>query len=78
MKVLFLSHTESDGSLGKAACEALGAAKGLGGDLTVGLYGAEVEKAANQIAGCGAAGRISSISGMVAMVNHISIRNTSI
>jgi hypothetical protein len=35
MKVLFLAHTEADGSLGKAACEALGAAKGLGGELTV-------------------------------------------
>lgn len=55
MKVLFLAHTEADGSLGKAACEALGAAKGLGGELTVGLYGAEVQKAADQIAGCGAA-----------------------
>lgn len=55
MKVLFLAHTEEDGSLGKAACEALTAAKGLGGELTVGLYGAEVQKAADQIAGCGAA-----------------------
>lgn len=54
MNVLFLAHTEADGSLGKAACEALGAAKGLGGDLIVGLYGAEVQKAADQIAGCGA------------------------
>ncbi len=55
MKVLFLAHTEEDGSLGKAAREALTAAKGLGGELTVGLYGAEVQKAADQIAGCGAA-----------------------
>jgi len=55
MKVLFLAHTEEDGSLGKAACEALTAAKGLRGELTVGLYGAEVQKAADQIAGCGAA-----------------------
>ncbi len=54
MNVLFLAHTEADGSLGKAACEALGAAKALGGDLIVGLYGAEVQKAADQIAGCGA------------------------
>ena len=36
MNVLFLAHTEEDGSLGKAACEALTAAKGLGGELTVG------------------------------------------
>jgi len=55
MKVLFLSHTEADGSLGKAALEALGAAKGLGGELIVGLYGAEVQKAADMVAGCGAA-----------------------
>jgi electron transfer flavoprotein alpha subunit len=55
MKVLFLAHTENDGGLCKAACEALGAAKGLGGELVVGLYGAEVQKAADQIAGCGAA-----------------------
>jgi len=54
MNVLFLAHTEDDGSLGKAALEALGAAKGLGGELTVGLYGAEVQKAADRIAGCGA------------------------
>jgi electron transfer flavoprotein alpha subunit len=54
MKVLFLSHTEADGSLGKAACEALSAAKSLGGELVVGLYGAEVQKAADQIAACGA------------------------
>jgi len=55
MKVLFLAHTEDGGSLGKAACEALGAAKGLGGDLTVGLYGAEVQAGADGIAACGAA-----------------------
>ncbi|OGR34619.1 MAG: electron transfer flavoprotein subunit alpha [Desulfovibrionales bacterium GWA2_65_9] len=55
MNVLFLAHTEDSGSLGKAACEALGAAKGLGGDLTVGLYGAEVQAAADSIAACGAA-----------------------
>ncbi|GAB6127084.1 electron transfer flavoprotein subunit alpha/FixB family protein [Humidesulfovibrio idahonensis] len=54
MKVLFLAHTESDGGLGKAAAEALGAAKGLGGELVVGLFGAEVQKAADSVAGCGA------------------------
>ena len=54
MNVLFLAHTDDGGSLGKAACEALGAAKGLGGDLTVGLYGAEVQAGADSIAGCGA------------------------
>lgn len=54
MKILFLAHTEEGGSLGKAALEALGAAKGLGGELVVGLYGAEVQAGANAIAGCGA------------------------
>ncbi|MDR3641828.1 MAG: FAD-binding protein [Humidesulfovibrio sp.] len=54
MKVLFLAHTEEDGSLGKAAAEALGAAKGLGGELVIGLFGAEVQKAADSVAGCGA------------------------
>ena len=55
MKVLFLAHTEEGGSLGKAALEALGAAKSLGGELTVGLFGAEVQAGADAIAGCGAA-----------------------
>ncbi len=54
MKVLLLAHTEGDGSLGKAALEALGAAKSLGGELLIGLYGAEVQAAANSIAGCDA------------------------
>lgn len=54
MKVLFLAHTENNGGLGMAALEALGAAKGLGGELFVGLYGAEVQKGADQVAGCGA------------------------
>lgn len=53
--VLFLSHTEADGSLGKAGLEALAAAKSLGGTLVVGLFGAQVQPAANQVAGCGAA-----------------------
>ena len=54
MKILFLAHTEADGGLGKAASEALGAAKALGGELTVGLYGAEIQAAADSVAGCGA------------------------
>jgi electron transfer flavoprotein alpha subunit len=53
--VLLLAHTEPDGSLAKPALEALAAAKGLGGELIVGLAGAETHAAANQIAGCGAA-----------------------
>ena len=57
--ILFLAHTEADGSLGKAALEALGAAAGLqaaltGSKLIAGLAGQNVHPAANQIAGCGA------------------------
>ena len=58
--ILFLAHTESDGSLAKPALEALGAAKAMAGPcgeapLVVGLVGAEVQAAANAVAGCGAA-----------------------
>jgi electron transfer flavoprotein alpha subunit len=53
--ILLLAHTEPGGWLAKPALEALAAAKGLGGELTVGLAGAETQAAANQIAGCGAA-----------------------
>jgi len=53
-KVLFLAHTEADGTLGKAALEALNAALSLGGPLTVGLSGAFTQAGADQIAGCGA------------------------
>ncbi len=53
-KVLMLAHTEPDGSLALAALETLGAAVELGGELYVGLIGLEVQKAANQIASCGA------------------------
>jgi electron transfer flavoprotein alpha subunit len=52
--ILFLSHTEVDGSLGKAGLEALAAAKSLGGTLVVGLFGEQVQPAANQVASCGA------------------------
>ena len=57
--ILFLAHTEADGTLGKAALETLGAARNLavslaGSSFTVGLVGASVEPAGNQIAGCGA------------------------
>jgi electron transfer flavoprotein alpha subunit len=57
--ILFLAHTETDGSLGKAALESLSAAKALaaslaGSQLVVGLVGAEVQAAANQISSCGA------------------------
>ena len=53
--ILLLAHTEPDGALAKPALECLTAALALGGPLTVGLVGARVEAAANQIAGCGAA-----------------------
>ena len=52
--VLFLAYVEADGGLGKAALEALAAAKSLGA-FSAGLIGAETQKAADQIAGCGAA-----------------------
>ena len=57
-KILYLAHTETDGSLGKPALEALGAAvdlsKKMGSPLTVGLIGADIKKAADSIASCGA------------------------
>lgn len=56
--VLFLAHTNQDGSLPKIALETLGAArkvsKELGANLTVGLLGADVESAAGSISDCGA------------------------
>lgn len=58
--ILFLAHTEADGSLAKPALEALGAARTLAGSLggapvVVGLVGADVRPAADAIGGCGAA-----------------------
>jgi electron transfer flavoprotein alpha subunit len=53
-KILLLAHTEADGTLGKAALEALTAALALGGELTVGLVGTATQAAADQIAGAGA------------------------
>ena len=56
--ILFLAHTEADGTLAKPALEALGAAvdlkQSLGATLVVGLYGAAVQPAAHSIANCGA------------------------
>ena len=60
--ILLLAHTEADGSLGKPALEALAAAKNLGGELHVGLVGAEVQPAADLMAGAGAA-RIFAVKG---------------
>jgi electron transfer flavoprotein alpha subunit len=53
--ILFLAHTEADGSLGKPALEALAAAQSLGGTLVAGLIGEKVQPAADQIATSGAA-----------------------
>jgi electron transfer flavoprotein alpha subunit len=51
---LLLLHTEPDGTLAKSALEALAATLALGGELTVGLVGASVQPAADQIATAGA------------------------
>jgi electron transfer flavoprotein alpha subunit len=58
-KILFLTHTNSSGTLPRAALEALGGAlelaKSLGGaPLAVGLVGGDLQAAADAIAGCGA------------------------
>ena len=61
--ILVLAHTEPDGTVGRPALEALAAASALAADLGnapvvvgfVGLGGADVQKAADSIAGCGAA-----------------------
>ena len=56
--ILFLAQTEEDGTLGKPALEALGAAvelnKALSGTLVAALYGAKAQPAADAIANCGA------------------------
>jgi electron transfer flavoprotein alpha subunit len=54
-KILLLTHAGPDGGLPKAALEALSAAKALGGELTVGVFGASVEGAGAALAGSGAA-----------------------
>jgi electron transfer flavoprotein alpha subunit len=53
--ILLVSHVDPDGSLPKAALEALGAAKALGGPVTAALFGPSVEKAAAALAGTGVA-----------------------
>jgi len=57
--ILFLAHTEADGSVAKASLEALGTAKVLhgalaGSKLPVGLVGETVQTAANGLAACAA------------------------
>ncbi len=59
MKIFALLHTQTDGSLPKAALETLTAATQLSrqmdGTLTVGVLGAKAAAAADTVAGCGAA-----------------------
>ncbi len=57
--ILVLLTTETDGSLGKAAYEAVGAAKAVldqstGSSLVIGLIGEKVQPAADSLANCGA------------------------
>ena len=58
-KILYIAHTEADGTLCKTALEALAGAsamaQGLGAELHVGLVGEDVKAAADSIADCGAA-----------------------
>ena len=65
--ILFLAHTEADGSLPKVALESLTAAQALaaalpGSAFIAALVGADVQAAANSIAGCGAS-RLLGVSG---------------
>jgi len=53
--ILLLSHSDPDGSLPKAALEALSAAKALGGPVTAAVFGANVERSAASLAGTGVA-----------------------
>jgi len=53
-KVLLLTHTEQDGTLGSAALETLHAAQALHGELTIGIIGASTHSAADQVAAAGA------------------------
>jgi electron transfer flavoprotein alpha subunit len=54
-KILFLVHTEPDGTVSKAVLETLPAAQALGGaEWSVGLVGGITQPAGDQLAGCGA------------------------
>jgi electron transfer flavoprotein alpha subunit len=66
-RILFIAHTQPDGTLPNAALEALTAAVDLsnnlsGATVTVALFGQEVKPAADSIAACGAA-RFLSVAG---------------
>jgi electron transfer flavoprotein alpha subunit len=65
--ILFLAHTNADGTLSNTAREALSAAVDLaakisGSTMTVGLFGSDCASAADGIASCGAA-RFLAVSG---------------
>ncbi len=51
--ILLLTHADADGSVPRAALEALSAAKALGAPVTAGVFGGTVEKAAASLAGHG-------------------------
>jgi electron transfer flavoprotein alpha subunit len=58
-RILYLTHTEADGSLCKAALEPLTSALELrqqqpGASLRIGLWGGKIQTAADMLAGCGA------------------------
>jgi electron transfer flavoprotein alpha subunit len=53
--ILLISHVDPDGSLPRAALEALTAAKALGAPVSAALFGGSVDKAAGQLAGTGVA-----------------------
>lgn len=53
--ILVLLHTEEDGSLRRAALEAVSVARGSGHPFALGLVGGSVGGALAQLAGCGAA-----------------------
>jgi electron transfer flavoprotein alpha subunit len=53
--ILLLTHSEADGSLPKAALEALSAAKSLGAPVTAAVFGGNVDAAAQALAGAGVA-----------------------
>lgn len=66
-KILLLLHTDETGALPKAALEAITAVRGLAGSLaapawSLGLVGADVQNAADQISSCGA-GRFLGVTG---------------
>lgn len=53
--ILLLTHSEADGSLPKAALEALSAARSLGAPVTAAVFGGNVDAAAQALAAAGAA-----------------------